>query len=79
MLADHIAAEGRTARERVRRLAARGLPGVRRASVDQEPAQLRMILGSDALKNTLKVLRDRIAGFEAQTELAASTDYPPGQ
>jgi len=25
------------------------------------------------------VLRDRIAGFEAQTELAASTDYPPGQ
>jgi hypothetical protein len=79
MLADHIAAEGRTARERVRRLAARGLPGVRRASVDQEPAPLRMILGSDALKNTLKVLRDRIAGFEAQTELAASTDYPPGQ
>jgi NAD(P)-dependent dehydrogenase (short-subunit alcohol dehydrogenase family) len=49
------------------------------SSVDQEPAPLRMILGSDALKNTLKVLRDRIAGFEAQTDLAASTDYPPGQ
>lgn len=48
------------------------------ASVDQEPAPLRLILGSDALRNTLATLHQRIAGFEAQTELAASTDIPPG-
>jgi len=48
-------------------------------SVDQEPAPLRMILGSAALENTVKVLRDRVAGFEAQSDLAASTDFPPGQ
>ena len=49
------------------------------ASVDQEPAPLRMILGSDALRNTLRVLRERVALFEAQTDLAASTDFPPGE
>jgi NAD(P)-dependent dehydrogenase (short-subunit alcohol dehydrogenase family) len=49
------------------------------ASVDQEPAPLRMILGSEALRNTLTVLRDRVSGFEAQTELAVSTDFPPGE
>ena len=38
-----------------------------------------MILGSEALRNTLTVLRARVAAFEAQTELAASTDIPPGQ
>jgi len=38
-----------------------------------------MILGSQALDNTVKVLRERIAGFEAQRELAASTDFPPGE
>jgi len=47
-------------------------------SVDTEPAPLRMILGSQALDNTVKVLHERIAGFEAQRELAASTDFPPG-
>jgi NAD(P)-dependent dehydrogenase (short-subunit alcohol dehydrogenase family) len=46
-------------------------------SVDTEPAPLRMMLGSQALEGTLAVLRKRIADFEAQTELAASTDYPP--
>ena len=47
-------------------------------SVDVEPAPLRMVLGSQALESTLTTLRKRIAGFEAQTELAASTDFPPG-
>jgi NAD(P)-dependent dehydrogenase (short-subunit alcohol dehydrogenase family) len=49
------------------------------ASVDQEPAPLRIILGSQALTTTLGVLKDRMAGFEAQAELAASTDFPPGE
>ena len=46
-------------------------------SVDAEPAPLRMVLGSQALEGTLATLRKRIAGFEAQTDLAASTDFPP--
>lgn len=49
------------------------------ASVDLDPAPLRVMLGSQALESTLEVLRARIAGFEAQTELAASTDFPPGE
>jgi NAD(P)-dependent dehydrogenase (short-subunit alcohol dehydrogenase family) len=48
-------------------------------SVDLNPAPLRMMLGSQALESTLKTLRKRIASFEAQTELAASTDFPPGE
>ena len=48
-------------------------------SVDVEPAPLRLLLGSQALACTLATLRQRIAGFEAQTELAASTDFPPGE
>ena len=48
-------------------------------SVDLEPAPMRMVLGSEALRNTLAVLKARVATFEAQTELAASTDFPPGQ
>ena len=48
-------------------------------SVEQEPAPLRIMLGSQALDSTIKVLRERIAGFEAQRELAASTDFPPGE
>src|SRR5512137_1012864 len=47
-------------------------------SVNVEPAPLRMVLGSQALQSTLTTLRKRIASFEAQTELAASTDFPPG-
>jgi NAD(P)-dependent dehydrogenase (short-subunit alcohol dehydrogenase family) len=47
-------------------------------SVDIEPAPLRMVLGSQALESTLSTLRKRIEGFEAQRELAASTDFPPG-
>jgi NAD(P)-dependent dehydrogenase (short-subunit alcohol dehydrogenase family) len=48
-------------------------------SVDVEPAPLRMILGSQALYSTLTALRKRIASFEAQTALAASTDFAPGE
>jgi hypothetical protein len=46
-------------------------------SVDVEPAPLRMVLGSQALEGALSTLRKRIASFEAQTDLAASTDFPP--
>jgi len=48
-------------------------------SVEIEPAPLRMVLGSQALQSTLATLRKRITDFEAQTELAASTDFPPGE
>jgi NAD(P)-dependent dehydrogenase (short-subunit alcohol dehydrogenase family) len=49
------------------------------ASVDQDPAPLRMVLGSQALQSTIDVLQKRVAGFQAQTELAASTDFPAGE
>jgi NAD(P)-dependent dehydrogenase (short-subunit alcohol dehydrogenase family) len=48
-------------------------------SVEVEPAPLRMVLGSQALEGTLTTLRKRIADFETQKELAASTDFPPGE
>jgi NAD(P)-dependent dehydrogenase (short-subunit alcohol dehydrogenase family) len=48
-------------------------------SVDAQPAPLRLVLGSQALESTIATLRKRVAGFEAQTELAASTDFPRGQ
>jgi NAD(P)-dependent dehydrogenase (short-subunit alcohol dehydrogenase family) len=48
-------------------------------SVDVEPAPLRMVLGSQALESTLTTLRKRLVTFEAQTALAASTDFPPGE
>ena len=49
------------------------------ASVDQQPAPLRIMLGSQALQTTVGVLKDRVASFEAQADLAASTDFPPGE
>jgi NAD(P)-dependent dehydrogenase (short-subunit alcohol dehydrogenase family) len=49
------------------------------ASVDTEPAPLRLVLGSQALEGTLATLRRRVADFETQTELAASTDFPAGK
>ena len=48
------------------------------ASADREPAPLCIILGSQALDITIGVLKDRMAGFEAQADLAASTDFPQG-
>ena len=48
-------------------------------SVDQQPAPLRMVLGSQALDSTISTLEARLANFRTQKALAASTDYPPGQ
>jgi len=48
-------------------------------SVDKEPAPLRMVLGSQALASTITTLKARIADYETQTELAASTDFPVGE
>ena len=47
--------------------------------VDQTPAPLRMVLGSQALAATLKALKGRLADFQTQEDLAASTDHPPGE
>lgn len=44
-------------------------------SADITPAPLRMVLGSQALAATLTRLKERIADYEMQTELAASTDF----
>lgn len=48
-------------------------------SVEIEPAPLRIVLGSQALQSTLETLRKRVADFETQAELAASTDFPAGE
>jgi hypothetical protein len=45
---------------------------------DVDPAPLRMVLGAGARRHAA-TLRQRIANFEAQTLLAASTDFPPGE
>lgn len=44
-------------------------------SVDKKPAPLRIVLGSQALSATIIRLKERIADYETQTELAASTDF----
>jgi len=48
-------------------------------STEQDPAPLRMVLGSQALNATLTRLKERVADYEKQTELAASTDFPAGE
>lgn len=48
-------------------------------SADIEPAPLRLVLGSQALETTIATLRRRLADFEAQTSIAASTNFPPGE
>ncbi|WP_310828724.1 SDR family oxidoreductase [Paenibacillus pedocola] len=48
-------------------------------SVDIEQAPLRMVLGSQALSITISTLKKRLADFETQTALAASTDFPAGE
>jgi NAD(P)-dependent dehydrogenase (short-subunit alcohol dehydrogenase family) len=48
-------------------------------SIDVNPAPLRIVLGSQALKSTLDTLKKRVADFEKQTDFAASTDFPPGK
>lgn len=48
-------------------------------SVDKNPAPMRMVLGSQALASTISTLKARVADYETQTELAASTDFPVGE
>lgn len=48
-------------------------------SVAKNPAPLRMVLGSEALKNTINTVQKRLDDFESQTDLAASTDFPAGE
>lgn len=43
-------------------------------SVDIDPAPLRMVLGSQALRATIERLEERLADYRTQTALAASTD-----
>jgi hypothetical protein len=49
------------------------------ASADAEPAPARLVLGSDAFAIIRAALAGRLADVEGQRELAASTDFPPGQ
>ncbi len=44
------------------------------ASVDVEPAPLRLATGSDAFGNIQTILKRRLASIEAQEDLARSTD-----
>jgi hypothetical protein len=37
------------------------------------------VLGRQALQSTIETLRARLADFQTQVELAASTDFPPGE
>jgi NAD(P)-dependent dehydrogenase (short-subunit alcohol dehydrogenase family) len=37
------------------------------------------VVGSQALRSTIDVLQQRIATFEAQADIAASTDFPAGE
>lgn len=48
-------------------------------SAEKEPAPLRMALGSQALSAAITRLKERLADYEVQTELAASTDVPAGE
>ncbi len=43
-------------------------------SVDKNPEPMRMVLGSQALSATIERLNERVADYETQKELAASTD-----
>jgi len=45
------------------------------ASVDQEPAPKRLVLGSDAFENIKQALTERLAVLDAQEGLARTTDY----
>ncbi|MBO0459490.1 SDR family oxidoreductase [Enterococcus hulanensis] len=44
-------------------------------SVEVEPAPLRLVLGSQALEDTIQVLEERVRKFKEQREIAASTDF----
>lgn len=44
-------------------------------SVEVEPAPLRLVLGWQALDDTIQVLEERVRKFKEQREIAASTDF----
>lgn len=46
--------------------------------VDQTPAPLHMVLGSDAREKTIARLQERLAEYQAEAALAASTDFTAG-
>lgn len=48
-------------------------------SVDQPDTPLHMVLGSQALENTIATLEKRLAEYKSEKELAASTDFPAGK
>ncbi len=48
-------------------------------SVAIEPAPLRQVYGSQALRDTIDRLEERVADYKTQTELAASTDFAEGE
>jgi NAD(P)-dependent dehydrogenase (short-subunit alcohol dehydrogenase family) len=48
-------------------------------SVEQDPAPLRIALGSDAYTFIHNALSERLAALEAQKDLAFSTDFPAGE
>lgn len=48
-------------------------------SVDRNPVPMRIVLGSQALTSTISTLKARVADYETQTEIAASTDFPVGE
>lgn len=48
-------------------------------SVEVTPAPLRLVLGSQALENTILTLEERISDFKMQTQVAKSTDFPEGE
>lgn len=43
-------------------------------SADVNPAPMRLVLGSQSLNDTIKVLEERIKQFKAQKDIAASKD-----
>ncbi len=48
-------------------------------SVAIEPAPLRQVYGSQALRDTIARLEERVADYKTMTELAASTDFAEGE
>ncbi|HCD06804.1 SDR family oxidoreductase [Companilactobacillus crustorum] len=48
-------------------------------SVDKSDSPLHMVLGSQALDNTIATLEKRLAEYKSEKELAASTDFPEGE
>lgn len=45
-------------------------------SADHDPAPKRIVLGRDSYTVTQKALKERLAAFEAQKDVAFSTDLP---